>query len=474
MVGTMVKNRALSNAISIIILIFVILLVFIPFLYYLNNISQNTTVTTSIVNNYIYLKNLQISQITTGHPSLYYNGSSIYAVYSNGTFVPTSNLTIVSILYLNTNGIWVNVTSIQYPLVVSKGQVIILPSYIQGRPIIIVTSLGNIFFLQPGSSIGPFATPSKGGVEILTQIYNSSGPLSVSTNVTTNIYSTYENFTTPIAFSNQTGTFVARLPQYVFYQNSKGQVITGVFHNWIVLGLATVNSTATQGIKVTLQGQPVVLIGNYTQVTSTVSLTLQVMGNSNINTNIKVSVFVNGNNYTIQNNKAITVPAGYVNVTVITLQANDTTQQSQGVISHYSYSNAGYNGKTYVAKSFLILIPPGTTNPTVYLNYRNDYNYYLVKIIGNYNKNSQVYLILNGTVYNYNNNYWIIGGNYSFHPTCVFTATTTYGAQTVIFQYSNGTSFTYTFPNIPSYVIINQPMTITVSYNIIEYWQQLQ
>lgn len=156
MVGTMVKNRALSNVLSIIILIFVILLVFIPFLYYLNNISQNNTVKTSIVNNYVYLKNLQISQVTTGHPSLYYNGSSIYAVYSNGTFVPPSSLTIVSILYLNTNGIWLNLTSIKYPLVVSKGQVISLPSYIQGRPIIIVTSLGNVFFLQPGSSIGPF------------------------------------------------------------------------------------------------------------------------------------------------------------------------------------------------------------------------------------------------------------------------------------------------------------------------------
>ena len=474
MVGTMVKNRALSNVISIIILIFVILLVFIPFLYYLNNISQNNTVKTSIVNNYVYLKNLQISQVTTGHPSLYYNGSSIYAVYSNGTFVPPSNLTIVSILYLNTNGTWLNLTSIKYPLVISKGQVIRLPSYIQGRPIIIVTSLGNIFFLQPGSSIGPFATASRGGVEILTQIYTSSGPSSVSTNVTTNIYGTYKNFTTPIAFSNQTGTFVTRLPQYVFYQNSKGQIITGVFHNWIVLGLATVNSTSSQGIQVTLRGQPVVLIGNYTQITSTVGLTLQVKGDSNI----YVSIFVNGNSYTIQNEQTITVPAGYVNITVITLQANDTTQQSQGVISHYSYSNAGYNGKTYVAKSFLIFVPPGATNPTVYLNYLNDYNYYLVKIIGNYNEKQygQVCLILNGTVYNYNNPnpYWIIGGNYSFDPTGIFNGSSTYGAQTVIFQYSNRTSFTYTFPNIPSYVIINQPMNITVNYAVTEYWQELQ
>ncbi|QXJ27485.1 putative membrane-anchored protein [Saccharolobus shibatae B12] len=473
----MVKSKALSNVISVIILIFVILLVFIPFLYYLNSTSQSNTVTSSIVNNYVYLKNLQISQVTTGHPSLYYNGSSIYAVYSNRTFVPPSNLTIVGILYLNTNGIWVNVTSINYPLVVSKGQVISLPSYIQGRPIIIVTSLGNIFFLEPGSSIGLFATASKGGVEVLTQIYISSKPLSVSTNVTTNIYGTYKNFATPIAFSNQSGTFVARLPQYVFYQSSKGQIITGVFHNWIVLGMAQVNSTISQGIKVTLEGQPLVLIGNYSLLTSNVSLNLQVNSDNNINSNIAIEVSVNGVNYNLQGTSTITVPAGYVNITIFTLQANDTTQQSNGIIRHYMYSYSIYNGNVYRGTSFLIFVPPGSSNPTVYLNYKNDYNYYKVYMKDYNYLNNQVCLILNSTVYNYNNSYWIIGGSYTFNLNGTYSyngqMVIFHSAQMVIFKYSNGTSFTYTFPNIPSYVIINQPMNITVSYNIIENWEQL-
>ncbi|XDF43431.1 hypothetical protein AB1303_08680 [Saccharolobus solfataricus] len=480
----MIMNKGLSNVISVIILIFIILLVLVPMLYYLEYSSQYNAVTQSVVNNYVYLKNLQISQVTTGHPSLYYNGSSIFLIYSNGTFVPPSNLTIVSILYLNSNGIWVNVTSIKYPLVVSQGQLINLPSYTSGKPIIIVTSLGNIFFLQPGSSIGPFATASKGGVEILAQIYTKNGPLSVSANITSNIYGSLKNYTTPVAFPNQTGTFTVKAPQYVYYQNSKGQIVTGVFYNWIKLGSGTLNSTTTQGVKVTLQGQPLVLIANYSVITTTVNLKI-----CTNDPNVPITVNIDGSNYTITRSYTVQVPAGYVNITLYTLQFNDTTQQQQGIIKHYIYSNSTYNGNVYTARSFILFIPPSSSQtPVVYIKYYNNYNYYEIYIYGyklpdNYNYYEiyiygyklpgSVNLILNDTVYNYNKYYWIIGGNYSFSPTGIVNIPYSYGAQTVTFQYSNGTYFEYIFPNIPSYVIINQPMNIEVYYDIIIYWTSL-
>ncbi|QGA55252.1 hypothetical protein GFS03_12035 [Sulfolobus sp. E5-1-F] len=463
-------KKGLSNVISIIILIFIVLVVLVPILYYVQYSSQYNTVTQSIVNNYVYLKNLQISQVTTGHPSLYYNGSSIFVTYSNGTFVPPSNLTIVSILYLNSNGIWVNVTSIKYPLVISQGQLINLPSYTSGKPIIIVTSLGNIFFLQPGSSIGPFATAGKGGTEILAQIYTNNGPLSVSANVTSNIYGSFKNYTTPVAFGNQTGTFIVKAPQYVYYQNSKGQIITGVFYNWIKLGQATLNSTTSQGVKVTLQGQPLVLIANYSILTTTVNLQV----NTN-DPNVPIIVNIDGSNYTVKGSSTIQVTAGYINITIYTLQFNDTTQQNIGIIKYYIYSNSTYNKNTYIARSFIIFVPPSTSQtPTVYINYNNIYNYYHVYING-YNLPGSVCLILNNTVYNYNYNqgYWIIGGKYSFGPTEIFNGEYTFGAQTVKFKYSNGSTFTYTFPNIPSYVLINQPMTISVYYGETIQWYLL-
>ncbi|WP_338599127.1 hypothetical protein V6M85_09315 [Sulfolobus tengchongensis] len=470
------NSRALSNTISAIILVFIVLVVFIPILFYLQNLSQSNVSTQSVVNNYVYLQNLQVSQVTTGHPSFYYNGSSIYIEYSNGTFEPPSNLTIVGILYLNTNGVWTNITSLNYPLIISKGQVLNLPSYVANRPIIIVTSLGNIFFLQPGSSIGPFATGGKGGVEILTQIYQTSGPLSVSTNISTNINGNFVNYTTPVSFPNQSGSFKVKAPTYVYYQNSKGQIITGTFHNWIVLGKAIVNSTVSQGIQVTLEGQPVVLIGNYSPLLTTVNL--NVITNDN---NVNVIVNVDGQNYTIKGSTTISIYAGYANITVYTLQFNDTSQQSNGVIMHYVYSNSTYNGKTYITKSFLVFIPPTNANPKVYINYKNNYNYYRVYISA-INAPSSVCLILNNTVYNYNNTYWIMGGKYSFHTTgelCIMCEINnpylnySYNARNVTLSYQNGTRLQYNFPNIPFYIIINQPMNITVIYGITEYWYYL-
>lgn len=129
-------------------------------------------------------------------------------MYFDGTFVPPMNLTIVGILYLNTSsGVWTNITSLKYPITVKEGEALQLPKYVEGKPIIVVTSLGNLFFLTPGPSIGPYSgVVTKGGAIVLAQICQSLGsPLGVSTNVTTNIYGKFQNFTTPVAFPNQTG-----------------------------------------------------------------------------------------------------------------------------------------------------------------------------------------------------------------------------------------------------------------------------
>ncbi len=179
----MIRSRALSNATAVFILIVLTLLIFVPVLFYLYAVHQQNVVSSSIYDNYVYLKNLQLNQVDTGHPSLYYIGPTIFILYStNGILVPPLNFTIVGILYLNpSTGVWCNITTFVYPIalkypivisnkVISQGQplpidkhillvcFIVLPPYVQGDPIIIVTSLGNLFFLTPGSSIGPFPT----------------------------------------------------------------------------------------------------------------------------------------------------------------------------------------------------------------------------------------------------------------------------------------------------------------------------
>jgi len=464
--GGSMLNKGLSNAVSVIIIILLLVSLAIPVLYYLMNISQANVNNALISNNYIYLKDLQNKQVTTGHPSFYYNGSYIYVEYTNGTFVPRSNITIVGILYLNSNGLWINVTDLKYPIVLSSDQALQLPSYVQGRPIIIVTSLGNVYFLQPGSAIGPYSsTVSSGGVEILTQIYTPSGPITVSTNVTANITGTFKNYTTPVSFPNRTGTFVAKAPQYVYYQEPNGSIITGVFKNWVLLGKAAVNGTNTLAIRVTLENSPLVLIANYTPLRSYITLTIQATDK-----NVGVKVSVDGRLYTVNGSATIQIPAGYFNVTVLTLQFNDTTQKGNGVIKYYTFKNMTYNGKTYFTYSAILFAPPNTSQ-TLYINYVNKYNYYYVTFKG-YNLPVYAWVNLNGTVYNYGQSYWIIGGNYTAHYIGTFYGTYSYGVKTLQIVTPQG-SQTYNFPNIPSYLYINSPMTVNAYYGITYYWQPL-
>jgi hypothetical protein len=331
-----------------------------------------------------------------------------------------------------------------------------------------VTSLGNVYFLQPGSAIGPYSsTVSAGGVEIVTQIYTPGGPIMVSTNVTTDITGTFKNYTTPVSFPNRTGTFVAKAPQYVYYQEPNGSIITGVFKNWVLLGKAAVNGTDTLAVRVTLENSPLVLIANYTPLRSYITLTIQTTDK-----NVGVKVSVDGRLYTVYGSRTIQIPAGYFNVTVLTLQFNDTTQKANGVIKYYAFKNITYNGKTYVTYSAILFAPPNTSE-TLYINYVNKYNYYYVTFKV-HNPPGQVNVELNGTVYSYGQSYWIIGGNYSASYTGVFDQknNVSFGVITLLID-TQQRSKTYYFPNIPSYLYINSTMTVIAYYGKTYYWYPL-
>jgi hypothetical protein len=55
--------KALSNVISVIILMVILLAVFVPTLFYFQSLQSSQPVSTAIANNYVYLKGLQQEQI---------------------------------------------------------------------------------------------------------------------------------------------------------------------------------------------------------------------------------------------------------------------------------------------------------------------------------------------------------------------------------------------------------------------------
>ncbi|MEM3196080.1 MAG: hypothetical protein QXH43_08165, partial [Metallosphaera sp.] len=424
------SGKALSSAIAILMLIVIVLAITVPMAAFFINNQSSAEAGNALVNNYIYLKNLQVKQVEYGHPGIYYSNSSIYFAYTNGTFVPQSNITVTNILYFK-DGIWYNVSA-HYPLVIGAYTNLTLPKQVQGHPIIIVTSFGNLFFLSPESSIGPYSTSGKGGVIIAAEISEPGNTIGVSTNVTTNINGPFKNYTTPVAFPNQTGTFSVGVPQYVFYEMPNGSIVTGVFHNWIVSG-ALVNSTNSQGIKVNLQGVPASLTANYTAVTQYVNLQVNLIKNYGQ----PITIAIDGIKHTIDNSENFKVLAGYVNVTIYTTQFNVT---SPNAIYQHSYQESTYNGKSYSTTSFLIFIQPSSTNPSINIQFINSSSYYKVYI--NYNNAnplppnvssispletcpaSSVNFILNSSVYQYNTNsysfIWVKNGTYIAGGTGVF------------------------------------------------------
>lgn len=471
----MVNRKGLSSAIALLILIVLIIVVAVPFLMYLQYLQQSTQVSNAIINNYVSLKQLQYSAVISGHPAIYFLGSTqkglIIFEYTNGTFVPPINLTITGILYLD-NGVWENITSFKYPIIVSAQASISLPKYASNVPIVIVTSLGNIFYLVPNSSIGPYSPTSNGGVEIIAQLYTKNSIYSPVANVTTNIMGKFENYSLPVAFPNETGTFEARVPQYVYYEFPNGTIMTGVFHNWYIQGKAIVNSTTSQGIKVTLQHSSVVLIANYTELIIPVTLNIQVI-EPNAPSIQQVTVEINGKEYQVPG--SVSVLAGYVSVDIITQLFNNTVQMSQGYIYTYKYEYSSYQNKQYTLPSYLIFIPPTSYNQNLYIYYEELGYYVQVQIEeqGCSNPN-EVNFQLNGTVYNFGGTYWIWAGNYYMGLVGIFYAgyNSGYCVGPQYIYYNNAEIYNY-LTSTNTIIDINQPGTIVVDYGIIANYQRL-
>ncbi len=85
-----------------------------------------------------------------------------------------------------------------------------------------------------------------------------------------------------------------------------------------------------------------------------------------------MNVSVDGRLCTVNATATIPIPAGYFNVTALTLQFNNTTQERSGVIKYYTFKNITYNGKTYVTPSAILFAPPNMSE-TLYINHVNKY-----------------------------------------------------------------------------------------------------
>ena len=260
--------RAQSNVVATFLILTILLFVTVPFLlYYVNSVSTTSAIS-MVSNNYKHLKDLQVGQVEVGNPSLIYAGSVLIVWYTNSTYGPT-NFTVTGILYLNTSGVWKNVTTLKYPIVVTGLTVIPLPTYAQNRPILVVTSLGNLFFLTPNTGIGAassrLGTTNGFGVTILAQVTTSQGQqIPIITNLAvSNVTGTSATYSTPVLLNYTPAYFYVQVP----LQTTLPNIGTVTFSNWVVIGNAKYSvstGTSTSTIYIHMLGNYVAVIANYT------------------------------------------------------------------------------------------------------------------------------------------------------------------------------------------------------------------
>lgn len=488
-------RKALTSAISLIIILILLLILAVPLLLSVQNSAQNGQVASAIAQQYIYLHQRQQVAVTQGHPSIFYDGAhgTVDFLYSNGTFTPPVNMIVSYILYFN--GVsWGNVTGLNYPLNITKDQLVHLPSYVQGKPLLVATTYGDLFIVYPNQSIGPVSSLANGGVTFLASIKQGALTLSPYANLTTNIYGSFQNYTIPVNFPNQSGTFIAKVPEYVFYETPSGSIVTGQFSQWtVVQGQASLNSSTSNVVKVGLVGQPAVIQALYNALQSTVNLKVTT------NSPNPIAVIVDGQQVVVSstNPGSVTINAGFANITLPSQYLQENVS-SGGVINCYYFSSFTTPSGTSTSSSYVFFITPSLSNPQVSVNFSPGHSWYRVTFQYSYYDNAygvsappnvsfiqncpgiapfySVQAYLNSTGYNYGSSYYVEGGKYK-----VGGLGLTYEGYYATVYYVNGQFQTYNTINWDPYYItvsnqpgkhiqpgqlitINSPVTITFYY----------
>ena len=244
--------RGLSTVIIAIILFLLILLVVVPAFIIINSppvYSSQARISTEGVSE---LASEQNNQVFRGNPSIYYNSSTNPSLQLTFQSVrPPFNIT--QIYYFNGTE-WVPILK-QSVQLAAYSAILPLPKQAFNKPIIIVTGFGNIYFLNPNTSVttvsGTNSRPaSKDPVYIVAFVVNGSKSIPVSLLVT---FQGHSSFLTPNLTYVDQGTYsVAIKNSSTIFLPNYG--LTAVFQNWSVTGYGSVSDPNSLSTTFTVTG----------------------------------------------------------------------------------------------------------------------------------------------------------------------------------------------------------------------------
>jgi hypothetical protein len=322
--------------------------------------------------------------------------------------VPTP-FNITQIYYFNGTE-WVPVLN-QNVLVLAYNATLPLPKQVFNKPIIIVTSYGNIYFLNPNTSIttttisGP---ARKVPVYITAFVVNDSKLIPVSLSAT---FQGHISFLTPNVLYVDPGTYslAIKSPSMIFLPNYG---LTAVFQNWSIVGRGTVSDPNSLSTTFTVTGAAVLTViykANLQKFTvkiqpSNISLgtTISQGGATLTSLNSTIPVIIDNRTYYV-GSSGITLNLTYgYHIVQFPTQYNitfDYTNKSfklkGGEKILYQFNGLSSNtSKIQIISNNTVFI---NSSGTIYGKYKPIETYYLVVIYNNFSFPRNVTLISNTT-----------------------------------------------------------------------------
>lgn len=245
--------RAIATPILMIIMLISLIVVIIPAIILFSTSSSINDQGSSSSNSYRELQQIQVQNVFRGNPNIFYNSTksspSLVFQYSSTPLI----MNITQIFYSTKSNGWVPI--LNNSIIIYGNTVLPLGNAVFNKPIIIVTSLGNIFFLNPNTSVTTSQVNSGGmgkiPVYLLSFAYNGSNIIPINVNLSLG----GNKYTTPsIVLVNQ-GSYQLNALNNVVFLPQYG--LTAQFQNWSILGYASISSNSIS-TTLTVQGPTVV------------------------------------------------------------------------------------------------------------------------------------------------------------------------------------------------------------------------
>lgn len=401
--------RGSSTAIIAIILLLLILVVVVPAFIIFNSPPVYSSQAKISTEGDSELASAQNNQVFKGSPNIFYNSSTNPSLQFMFASVPIL-FNITQIYYFNGTE-WVPIPS-QGVLVVGSCIIIPLPKQVFNKPIVVVTGYGNIYFLNPNTSIATSITmrgpAEKVPVYITALVKNGSESIPVSLLVT---FQSRLSFLTPSLLYVDPGTYsVAIENSSTIFLPDYG--LTAVFQNWSVVGNGTVSIPNSLSTTFTATG-PAVLNAIYKTnlqkftvkiVPSNIPLgtTISQGGASLTSLNSTIPVIVDNRMYYV-NSSGITLNLTYgyhiikfptkYNITFDYTYKTFSLNGGERICYQFSGLSSNTSGIQIINNDTVFIDSSGT----IYGNYTPVQTYYLVEVSNDMSFPKHVHLISNTT-----------------------------------------------------------------------------